>query len=477
MSTSNHASSNQMTRTFRIHFSERHVLQEDLEIDTPLYLVISQLAQRHQLPVVEGGYGFFAGAERRPLSREVPLTRTPYANGGELYLAPVHTPWWAPIPTVAAMPTPAVPVKRTPTLSLPARPRLSLTPQNILLITIGVIAIAMLGLLFWPQGTTNGTGSNQSVSIVAPSEVIALPTATLLPATPTPDAATQARQHYQDGMTAYAAENWSVAAEHFQEVYAYDASYREIASVLSASFYNWGITTRDEGDITTALAHFQSTIKVDSNHTLARTEIQKANIYLDAQKKVANGNLDGAIQRYQSLIEMNGGNYADATTQIYELLLNQAETVAQQGGDENLQRALELYRAAAGVEVIDRSKAEQGVVEIQALLPTPTPIPRPTATPQPRPAARLRFSVANYNDDPGCISIKINGISPAGWYFSVDGIRGVSGRFDGGGNARACGLAPGQEVTISVIDGNGRVVPGGSGVPSKGSAIMIANWN
>ncbi|NNJ09782.1 hypothetical protein EKD04_005535 [Chloroflexales bacterium ZM16-3] len=90
-------------------------------------------------------------------------------------------------------------------------------------------------------------------------------------------------------------------------------------------------------------------------------------------------------------------------------------------------------------------------------------------------AKKLRFSVLNYNDTPSCISIRISGISTSGWTFTVDGLR-VGGNFDGGGNARACGIGDGQEVTVSVRYPNGQVVPGGGGVPSKGSAIMLASW-
>jgi hypothetical protein len=96
----------------------------------------------------------------------------------------------------------------------------------------------------------------------------------------------------------------------------------------------------------------------------------------------------------------------------------------------------------------------------------------PTAPPDP---SILRFSVVNYNDDPTCISVQIRGIKTNGWFFTVDGLR-LRGNFDGGGNARLCGLGNGQQVTITVFNGAGRVVAGGGGVPSKGSAIMAAVW-
>jgi hypothetical protein len=112
--------------------------------------------------------------------------------------------------------------------------------------------------------------------------------------------------------------------------------------------------------------------------------------------------------------------------------------------------------------------------------------PAPTATrvPTPRPpAARaLRFRLLNNNDNPRCISIQITGASTAGWRFVVDGVAvnnvQLTGRFDGAGNARVCNLpSAGQQVTITVFNQNGQVVPGGAGVPTKGGAVMLAPWS
>jgi hypothetical protein len=69
----------------------------------------------------------------------------------------------------------------------------------------------------------------------------------------------------------------------------------------------------------------------------------------------------------------------------------------------------------------------------------------------------------------------ITGINAAGWRLSVDGLK-LAATFDGGGNARVCGLGSGQEVTISILNGNGQVVRGGGGVPAKGGAIFVGVW-
>lgn len=101
-------------------------------------------------------------------------------------------------------------------------------------------------------------------------------------------------------------------------------------------------------------------------------------------------------------------------------------------------------------------------------------VPPPLPTPTPR-REYLWVRKLNENDDPHCISMQIIGINTAGWSFRVDGMN-LIGTFDNAGNARLCGLAPDQEVTITVYNQIGQVVPGGSGVPAKGRDIMIGEW-
>ncbi len=110
------------------------------------------------------------------------------------------------------------------------------------------------------------------------------------------------------------------------------------------------------------------------------------------------------------------------------------------------------------------------LVDNQNVPPTPTPSPRPTAQ-----SVRLRVSKLNSNDSPNCFSMQISGINTAGWTMRVDGMELV-GRFDGGGNARICGLNSYQEVTYTIYDNTGRSVPGGQGIPVRGSDIMVGVW-
>ncbi|MGQ9829971.1 MAG: hypothetical protein ACUVSW_19140, partial [Roseiflexus sp.] len=102
----------------------------------------------------------------------------------------------------------------------------------------------------------------------------------------------------------------------------------------------------------------------------------------------------------------------------------------------------------------------------QNVPPPPTPVPN---------TGKLWVRKLNEDDQPGCISMRVTGVNTQGWSFSVDGMNLV-GRFDNAGNARLCGLGADQEVTISVRDRRGTIVPGGRGVPSKGRAIMIGTW-
>jgi hypothetical protein len=107
------------------------------------------------------------------------------------------------------------------------------------------------------------------------------------------------------------------------------------------------------------------------------------------------------------------------------------------------------------------------------LLPSLRPLPEPTLRPN---GPQLRFRAENYDDVNTCISVQIRGIATTGWSFSVDGLTFLDGRFDNAGNARLCELAPGQEVTITVFQAEGRPVRGGGGVPARGGVILVADW-
>jgi len=107
-----------------------------------------------------------------------------------------------------------------------------------------------------------------------------------------------------------------------------------------------------------------------------------------------------------------------------------------------------------------------------SLTPIPTATEIPTQTPLPK---KLRFYRKSLDDDPRCVSMQIRGINVTDWTFRVNGTRRVA-TFDGGGNARMCGFRRGQEFLFTVYNTRNIAVTGGIDIPSKGGAIMIADW-
>lgn len=105
------------------------------------------------------------------------------------------------------------------------------------------------------------------------------------------------------------------------------------------------------------------------------------------------------------------------------------------------------------------------------LSPTAPPRPSPTATEVPK----LRFIKLNENDNPSCISVQIRYVRTNGWYFTIVNTP-LRGEFDEGGNARVCGLPPRQEVHLNVLNSRSQIIRGGQGIPSRGGAIMRADW-
>lgn len=299
---------------------------------------------------------------------------------------------------------------------------------------------------------------------------VASATAAAIPS-PTIDPAAQVEQDYEQGQQAIKEQDWPTAARLLQQVFDTDPNYRDIQKSLATTYYSWGIAARDNGDIGMALEQFLAALKINPEYPTATVERQKAQIFLGAEAAEQLGESERAIEGYRSLLAMHNDSYADASEQLYALLVAKATSLVQTGDQQQIVAAGNLYQEASGLKVSDTSTATQGIKEIETLLATPTP--QSTKPPDP---ARLRFKLKNYNDDPRCISVQITGVVSTGWAFVVDGISSLRGNFDGSGNARLCGLRSGQEVTFTVFDKNGRVVAGGSGVATRGSAIMTATW-
>jgi hypothetical protein len=465
-----HSNSQSDSASFRLHISEQHVYDVELSLQQPVHQLAAQLAAQYHLPPAAGGYTLYSG-EKRPIGHERPLGASASAGGGDLYLAARSNPWW-----LVSDPASAV----TPLSPRSSLRRPNLSTRQLTSGGIGLLMLVLLLFMLWPRETSGVDIATQEVTLQPPTAPAARATATLLPATPTPPAtptlepAAAASLNYQAGVAAYEEQDWALAVEHLVAVYEYNPRYLDCDEVLAASHFNWGVNLRDGGDIAAAAEQFLQALSIDAEHSLANNEHTLADLYLQARAAEEAGDDAVARELLRELLSLQPV-YADAADRLYALLLDYAIDLREAGGESNLRAALALYNEAANLQVADTRAAEVGAAEVRDQLPKPTATPLPQPTAVPRPAGRLHVSKLDDNDDPSCISMRIDGIVPAGWYFLIDGV-GLQGRFDTGGNARVCGLAPYQEITFTILDGNGTPVAGGGGIPSRGSAIMYGAW-
>ena len=264
-----------------------------------------------------------------------------------------------------------------------------------------------------------------------------------------------------------------------------------------------------------AIALFHEGEKIaGTNSTLAKqlsTNKQAAQAMFDAldaqakyaQLKEADGDLaerETVANRINDLadtIEQLRPDFPTLVNLRYQAWLNLADVKEKQGNQaetfaarkEIWQVALDWCNKATQLQLDDLSAAQTCVERLQQKMIPPTPVPtvkpQPTAVPVPPTAPpappappapkKLRFWKDGTGDEPTCISMQIFSINPAGWYFNLDATN-ITGYFDGGGNARACGLGAFQEYTFTVYYANGNRVPGGSGVPTRGGDFMKAEW-
>lgn len=87
----------------------------------------------------------------------------------------------------------------------------------------------------------------------------------------------------------------------------------------------------------------------------------------------------------------------------------------------------------------------------------------------------LRFVRQSLDEASKCVAFRIQGIDTTGWRVTIDGLK-LSSTFDASGVARICGLRAGAEFTFTVRDSADTPVPGGSGVPARDTAVMLATW-
>ena len=345
---------------------------------------------------------------------------------------------------------------------------------------------------------------------------------TIAPPTSTP-VETIVEERIQAGKTAVAQKNYEQAVNSLTQAYMLDPTNTEAAEQLANAYLLAGNDVLEQAELDQnrlriALTLFQegenvALAKSDLAQELANNKRATQSMYdalplLDEAQQLADqqadlGERETKITQVINLLDTTEAARADfpqlaamryqalmLLAQIKEITGDNAEAFADKVALWEV--ALVGCTNADRLDLADSSAAQQCIERLtQKTIPptaTPTPKPRPTAvpataTPRPRPTAipatpeqsRLRFVKGGTGDTPNCVSMQISGINVAGWYFELQGSN-IRGNFDGGGNARACGLGDYQEFYFNIRDGNGNIVRGGSGVPTRGGDFMIAVW-
>jgi len=424
-------------QTYRLYLGANQVVTVTLRTDEPLYRLVERLVMDHSLPVVDQygqpiTYALYAGQIRR-LSNEMTLRQAGYDQGGDLYLANIYAPWWEGIPAVTRRfgdDPPAPNTRRIPYA----------------LIGIGAAVVLMIGgvLLFTIFSGRTGTATRTSALAQQPAQGATQrsnPTATLAPA-PT-------RQNTPQ-------------------------SAPPTATLASTPQPMTGLSTATLASIpqlTTALPTATLASPGNTATVLPPTDDEEVSV---AGVKREYLNRDNRLF-FQGRTSFGAYLWSDSGLQT-KAPASQGNIVVSNGDRVAI---LSQNNGIAQVRIITNAldPADPNVIGATGYLPawliTDQNVP-PPPTPVPD-AGKLWVRKLNEDDEPGCISMRITGINTRGWSFGVDGMN-LAGRFDNAGNARLCGLGPDQEVTISVRDRSGRIVPGGRGVPSKGRAIMLGTW-
>lgn len=364
-------------------------------------------------------------------------------------------------------------------------------------VALALLFVAGVAACGGGQASPGGPAAPQATITALPITPTREPTSTLAPTVET----IAARPEVAEALTMVEQGNYEAAISLLRPIYlrlrdSGDSrqadELRDLQELLARAYLAWGQATVDAsgGDlrqISIAYDRFNDGVTIVSSESATRGDLvaerdTAAALIAAAQahEQLAAGQSADPRAAAEELVaglaavRERHADYPGLMPLHYDALVTAARVYEESPGatkDEQvdaLSRALEHCQAAAALDPTrDEASACAKRVSsaISRLTATPTPVQR-----------KLRFRVLNYNDDASCFSVQVARISTAGWFFTVDGIRGARGNFDTAGNARVCGLGQGQEVTFTVFDAGGRVVPGGSGVPSKGSAIMGAEW-
>ncbi|MGB9751338.1 EsaB/YukD family protein [Roseiflexus castenholzii] len=430
-------------QSYTLHLDAGRSMPVELSTDEPIYRLIDRLVQDYGLPPTDQDgrrvqYGLYADHTRR-LSREMSLRQAGYDQGGNLYLANVEAPWWEQTPALTRRLSHQSETKQDNRLRLYA-----LLGGVFVVLTIGIVAtLILVSVRRSPQVAQQPTLTVKSDMLVERS-----PTSTLAPLPMSVATAATAT----DGLPATAT----------------------LAPLPTAA-------------ATAALAP-PSTLTVAALPTTTASPAQPFAVFptatlvnLDADAVTVVGVKREYLDRGERLFfqgRTSFGAYVWNEPELRTRLPASQGNVVISNGDRVaiLNQANDTVQVRILTNALD--PADPKVIGATGYLPRwlvfdeGVPPPAPTATPNP---GKLFVYKLNEDDQPGCISMRIVRTNASGWSFVVDGTN-LRGRFDNAGNARLCGLVADQEVTISVLDRNGRIVPGGRGVPSKGRAIMVGEW-
>jgi hypothetical protein len=426
-------------QTYRLYPGANQVATVTLRTDEPLYRIVERLVMDHSLPVVDQygqpiTYALYAGQIRR-LSNEMTLKQAGYDQGGDLYLANIYAPWWEGIPAVT---------RRFG--DDPPAPNARRIPYALVGIGAAVALMVVIGgvLLFTIFSGRTGTAAQTSALAQQPVQSAmqrSNPTATLAPA-PT-------RQNTPQ-------------------------SAPPTATLASTPQPMTGLPTATLASIpqlTTALPTATLASPGNTVAVLLPAGAEEASVagvkreYLNRDNRLF---FQGRTS-FGAYLWSDSGLQTKAPASQGNIVVSNGDRVAILSQDNGIAQVRIITNALdpADPKVIGATGyLPLWLITDQNVPPPPTPVPD---------AGKLWVRKLNEDDQPGCISMRITGINTQGWSFGVDGMN-LSGRFDNAGNARLCGLGPDQEVTISVRDRSGRIVPGGRGVPSKGRAIMLGTW-
>lgn len=261
---------------------------------------------------------------------------------------------------------------------------------------------------------------------------------------------------YDDGSRLYDLAQWGDALAQFEKIRQLDSTFRTeaVGEFLFVCYLNAGeaaiaAANGDVAEVTQAVEYFSQALVIHPRNRLAANARRQGGLYLDAVRAIAAGNDSEAQSRLEVLLaEDPGYGHGEAARQLYQLLLNDAETALQAG---DIPAAIQRYAQAQTVAGVDNSAAVRGEAVARAITPTPTPRPTPTPTPTslPQPIAVVGGGPLNLRAGPGT-TYAVIGQAAAGARLPVTG-RSADGQWlrvcvaKSAASGGICSAATGQE--------------------------------